>query len=229
MNPQNSQTTKRKSSTRSSSNLSSTDEHQQRTPPTRVRVLSSSSPNGVYHHSFETSPEFKTTRDHLFKIMPQEPHLQPLEKNSPTALKGFRLVLDIDFVNLALKLSGPVDPGEFSKGIEEYASQLSTFEQNGYNVVKLREKFDKLRKISDEEKRSRENMQEKRDERNDKQVKACITLNRIDTLMRELKTLNDCAMVQKKEIETLDLMEMSYNEERKKILENSSAAASSPW
>ncbi|KAI3970465.1 hypothetical protein MKX01_024112 [Papaver californicum] len=161
--------------------------------------------------------------------MPQDPHFEPLEKSSSTALQGFRLVLDLDFVNLAQKLSEPVDPLEFSKGTEEYTSQLLTLEQNGYNVVKLRKRFDKLREISDEEKRNRENIKEKEEERNDKQVKACITLNRIDSLTKELKALKISAMAQKKEIETLELMEMSYVEERKKILENLSAAATAPW
>ncbi|KAI3849362.1 hypothetical protein MKX03_004335 [Papaver bracteatum] len=220
---QNSQEIKRKSSGSSS-------EEQQQTPTTRVRISSSSSPeNGSHHHSFEPSPEFKTTRDSLFRIMPQEPHLEPLENLSSSARNGFRLVLDIDFVNLAQKFSGQVDPVEFSNGIEEYASQLSTLEQNGYNVVRLRERFHLLRSISVDEKRIREIIKEKEEERKDKNVKACFTLNNIDSLKKELKGLEVTAKFQKKEIETLALMELSYSEERNKILEELSAVASAPW
>ncbi|KAI3843764.1 hypothetical protein MKX03_028583, partial [Papaver bracteatum] len=224
----NSQELKRKSSG-SSSNPSSIEEKQQ-TPPTKVRISSSSShDNGSYHHSFEPSLEFKTTRDHFFEIMPQEPHLEPLEKLSSSARKGFRLVLDIDFVNLAQKFSGPVDPLELSDCIEEYTSQLSTLEHNGYNVVKLWERFDILRRISFDEKRIREKIADKEEERGDKNVKACFTLNKIDNLKKELKTLEATAKARKKEIETLELAEMCYAEERNKILEELSEAAAAPW
>lgn len=223
---QNSQEHKRKSTSGSSSTA-----EQQQTPPARVRISSSStSPdNGSYHHSFEPSPEFQTTRDHLFQIMPQEPHLEPLEKSSSSARKGFRLVLDIDFVNLAQKLSAPVDPVEFSNGIDEYASQLATLEQNGYNVVRLWERFDLLRRISVDLKRSREKGKEKEEERRDKNIKACITLNKIESLKKELKALEATAKAQKKEIDTLELMEMSYAGEENKILGELTAAASAPW
>ncbi|KAI3851731.1 hypothetical protein MKX03_034362, partial [Papaver bracteatum] len=221
----NSQEHKRKSTSGSSSTA-----EQQQTPPTRVRVSSSptSPDNGSYHHSFEPSPEFQTTRDRFFQIMPQEPHLEPLEKLSSSARKGFRLVLDIDFVNLAQKFSSPVDPVEFSNGIEEYNSQLSTLEQNGYNVARLWERFDLLRRISVDEKRSREKREEKEEERKDKHIKACITMNKIDSLKKELKALEATAKAQKKEIETLELMELCYAEERNKILGELSAATSAP-
>ncbi|RZC75477.1 hypothetical protein C5167_050959 [Papaver somniferum] len=49
------------------------------------------------------------------------------------------------------------------------------------------------------------------------------------TVMKELKALEATANAQKKEIETLELMEMCYAKERNKILEELSAAASTPW
>lgn len=65
--------------------------------------------------------------------------------------------------------------------------------------------------------------------RNQKQIKACFGLNKIDSLQKELKALEATANAQKKEIETLELMEMCYAKERNKILEELSAAASTPW
>lgn len=127
-----------------------TDQQQQTQPTTKVRISSLASPSDD-PHSFEPSAEFNSRRDNLFKLMPQKPNL----------------LLDRDFVGLAQKLSETVDPVEFLDHVEEYSSQLTVLEENGYDVGKLREKFDKLRRMSEDLKRSRETLEEYEMQRKD--------------------------------------------------------------
>lgn len=155
-------------------------------------------------HSFEPSAEFKTRRDNLFKIMPQKPNL----------------LMDRDFVALAQKLSETVDPVEFLDQVEENSSQLAVLEENGYDVGMLRERFDKLRRMSEDLKRSRETLEECEERRKDAEVKVCFTSKKLDALKKELELLKATVKAQRNEIETLESMEMSFVEDRNMILQD---------
>ncbi|KAI3931433.1 hypothetical protein MKX01_040350 [Papaver californicum] len=102
-------------------------------PPTKkVRLSPGDS------HSLEFSNEFIRYRDNLFNIMPQKPQFKPLEKYYSSFRNGMKLILDLEFTNLAQRLPESVDPIEFLDKIDEYSSRLTTLEEMGYDVVTLK-------------------------------------------------------------------------------------------
>ncbi|KAI3853364.1 hypothetical protein MKX03_026372 [Papaver bracteatum] len=132
---------------------SSTDNSTASTPPlhrrkTSTPLLFASSPSTASvrlspgdNHCLQVPNDFITSQEKLFQIMPQNPHPKPLEKYPPSARKGIKLMFDLDFTNLAEKLQESADPVEFYAKAGEYTWQMTTLEEMGYNVVKLKHKF----------------------------------------------------------------------------------------
>ncbi|XP_026378755.1 DUF724 domain-containing protein 5-like [Papaver somniferum] len=151
-------------------------------------------------------------RDMIFKLIPQEPHFKPLEK-FPTSLKGFRVVLDLEFVNLYQKLSvETVRHVEFFDHVEEYSSQLTFLEEHGYDVGKLHDRLDELKKDL-------------------KVIEDTVDADKkvIDMLKKKLKVMEDTVDTGKKEIEELKFKVMNSIKATYLISKYFSAALSAPW
>ncbi|KAI3951718.1 hypothetical protein MKW98_013776 [Papaver atlanticum] len=197
---------KRKTTTNSSLSSSSSAE--------RVRM----SPG--HHQYLCLNSEYMSLRDDLFRAIPQNPHLKPLDNYCQGVREGIRVGLDVAFINLAETL---VNMGKIlelsSDDVHEISAELLELEQMGYDCRKLWGRFDTVRTLLKEEKVARLKIEEFTSEKKDKQVKAALTQTWISGLESELNKLEAASKTLEEEIETLKLTEMSYIEERVRILQ----------
>ncbi|KAI3924242.1 hypothetical protein MKW98_032443, partial [Papaver atlanticum] len=108
----------------------------------------------VYHRSTSLSPELKLLYDQVFKALPQTPHFNPLEKLSCTEnmKEGLKLGLDVFFLHLIMKLCKPVDPFTFLSEVESYTKEFKGFEEYGYDLTKVKDRFNLLKRRAEQEK-----------------------------------------------------------------------------
>lgn len=161
--------------------------------------------------------------------MPQNPHLKPLEKYPPSARKGMKLMFDLDFTNLAEKLQESVDPLEFYAKAGEYTWQMTTLEEMGYNVVKLKQKFDVLSKISVIGKANRDEIEETREKIRVLEAEASANQKRIQDLETEVQQLKDELKSEDEEIEAMKLLERELAEEKANKWSAFMSVAAAPW
>ncbi|XP_026389328.1 DUF724 domain-containing protein 7-like [Papaver somniferum] len=212
------------------SSSSSVHHHQQTPPP----PLSSPSMASIRlspgdNHCLQVPNDFITSQEKLFQIMPQNPHLKPLEKDPPSARKGMKLMFDLDFTNLAEKLQESVDPLEFYAKAGEYTWQMTTLEEMGYNVVKLKQKFDVLSKISVIGKANRDEIEETREKIRVLEAEASANQKRIQDLETEVQQLKDELKSEDEEIEAMKLLERELAEEKANKWSAFMSVAAAPW
>lgn len=157
--------------------------------------------------------------------MPQNPHLKPLEKYPPGARKGMKLMFDLEFTNLAEKLQESADPVEFYAKAGKYTWQMTTLEEMGYNVVKLKQKFDNLSKISVIGKANRDEIEGTIV----MEAEASARQKRIQDLETEVQLLKDDLRSEDEEIEALKLLEREFDEEKAKKCSAFMSVAAAPW
>lgn len=91
------------------------------------------------------SPEFNKLRKHIFTALPQQPHFSPLAKYCPSVRQEMKLGFDMIFIKLTQKLQ---NLGDLSQEHEDtIKGELSNLEEMGYDVMKLRERFDLLVRV----------------------------------------------------------------------------------
>ncbi|KAI3889086.1 hypothetical protein MKW92_051091 [Papaver armeniacum] len=181
------------------------------------------------NHCLQVPNDFITSQEKLFQIMPQNPHLKPLEKYPPSARKGMKLMFDLDFTNLAEKLQESVDPLEFYAKSGEYTWQMTTLEEMGYNVVKLKRKFDILSKISVIGKANRDEIEVIREKIRVMEAEASANQKRIQDLEMEVQQLKDELRREDEEIEAIKLLEREFAEEKAKKWSAFMSVAAAPW
>ncbi|KAI3951932.1 hypothetical protein MKW98_012137 [Papaver atlanticum] len=188
------------------------DHHHQQTPsPSTASVRLSPGDN----HCLQVPNDFITSQEKLFQIMPQIPHLKPLEKYPPSARKGMKLMFDLDFTNLAEKL--------------QESGNTSTLEEMGYNVVKLKQKFDILGKISVIGKANRDDIEVIKEKIRVLEAEVSAGQKRIQDLEMEVQQLKDDLRSQDEEIEAIKLLERELAEEKANKLNAFMSVAIAPW
>ncbi|XP_026452322.1 DUF724 domain-containing protein 5-like [Papaver somniferum] len=128
----------------------------------------------IYHRSSSLSHELRLLYDQIFTALPQTPHFNPLGNLSSDNFKeGIKLGYDISFINLVMKFGDFVDLNTFLlSDVESYTKEFKEFEEMGYDVSKLRNRFNQLN-IKAEQDKELKNAMEKLEEE-DKHRKAKI-------------------------------------------------------
>ncbi|KAI3887986.1 hypothetical protein MKX03_002568 [Papaver bracteatum] len=167
-------------------------------------TVSSISPSS-YTHSLYVSDDFHSAKEETFKTFPhQEPHFKPLDKYSPSIRHTMKVALELEFVRLVNTFSQAEDPVGFYKGIADFDSQLTTLEDMGYDVKKLREKFDELRRIAVDGADNREKKEELEVKMRVLQVKAHVNEDMMTELREEMMELEAKSETQEKETQSLE-------------------------
>ncbi|RZC92305.1 hypothetical protein C5167_026941 [Papaver somniferum] len=94
------------------------------------------------------SREFKKLRREIFTVLPQQPHFNPLPKYCPSVRNEMKLGFDMNFVKLTQKLQNLGDDQILSPEEEETISgELANLEEMGYDLMKLKERFELLVRV----------------------------------------------------------------------------------
>ncbi|KAI3893915.1 hypothetical protein MKX03_020098 [Papaver bracteatum] len=108
------------------------------------------------HRSSSLSPELKVFYDQVFTALPQTPHFNPLANitSSENIKEGIKLGYDIAFLNLVMKFHNIVDPCSFLSEAEEESctTEFKEFEDMGYDLTKIKQKFNLLKRKVEQEK-----------------------------------------------------------------------------
>ncbi|KAI3935619.1 hypothetical protein MKW92_018866 [Papaver armeniacum] len=108
------------------------------------------------HRSSSLSPELKIFYDQVFTALPQTPHFNPLANisSSENIKEGIKLGYDIAFLNLVMKFHNIGDPCAFLSEAEEESctKEFKEFEDMGYDLTKIKEKFNLLKRKVEQEK-----------------------------------------------------------------------------
>ncbi|XP_026458376.1 DUF724 domain-containing protein 1-like [Papaver somniferum] len=125
----------------------------------------------VNHGSSSLSPELKLFYDQIFTSLPQTPHLNPLKKFTSENMKqGVKLGWDIAFLNFVKKFRNLVDPTRFLSKVESLTEELEEFGKLGYDVTKVRERFNLLKNRAEQDKTLKEKAEKLEEAKKEKQA-----------------------------------------------------------
>ncbi|KAI3838237.1 hypothetical protein MKX03_025945 [Papaver bracteatum] len=154
------------------------------------------SSSGGHHYrsrlDFFLNNEFRSSREDLFRAIPQNPHYLPLDNYCEGIREGIKVGLDVAFINIAQKLVNfGNNPVELSRDEvqEDYIAALSALEEMGYDCAKLWERFGTLRALSAQEQAARRNLEETISIKRDKQVQQAFIDTKNTGLESELEKM----------------------------------------
>ncbi|KAI3890464.1 hypothetical protein MKX03_025006 [Papaver bracteatum] len=185
----------------------------------------------VNHRSSSLSPDLRSLYQQVFTSFPQNPHFNPLSNFTEETKEGLKLGLDVSFVNFVKKFHIPVEePSVFLAEVETYTKQLAEFENMGYDVSKLKERLNLLRRRAEQHKALKFAIDELQEEEKEKEAKVEAQEFRLKEIEEENKRITKALQLQKIEIENVNM-------KKRKIMEDSSRnmsefkrfASNSPW
>ncbi|XP_026383792.1 DUF724 domain-containing protein 10-like [Papaver somniferum] len=105
------------------------------------------------HRSYYLNPESKLAHDQVFTELPQSPHFSPLESfRSENIKEGIKLGCDLAFLFLVQKLRNLNDSSHFPSEVASLTAEFEWFEELGYDLTKIKQRFNLLKRRAEEEK-----------------------------------------------------------------------------
>ncbi|RZC89766.1 hypothetical protein C5167_035763 [Papaver somniferum] len=170
----------------------------------------------VNHRASSLSPDLRSLYQQVFTSFPQNPHFNPLSNFTEETKEGLKLGLDVSFVNFVKKFHIPVEePSVFLAEVETYTKQLAEFENMGYDVTKLKERLNLLRRRAEQHKALKFAIDELQEEEKEKEAKVEAQEFRLKEIEEENKRITKALQLQKIEIENVNM-------KKRKIMEDSS-------
>ncbi|MCL7047630.1 hypothetical protein MKW94_000425, partial [Papaver nudicaule] len=97
-------------------------------------------------------PQLNLLYDQIFTALPQVPHFNPLSKYSENIREGIKQGYDIAFVKLVERFQNFADPATFLAEVEDLNREFKEFEEVGYDLTKVKERFNLLKLRAEQEK-----------------------------------------------------------------------------
>ncbi|KAI3948145.1 hypothetical protein MKX01_014744 [Papaver californicum] len=185
----------------------------------------------VNHRSSSLSPELRILYQQVFTSFPQNPHFNPLSNFTEETKEGLKLGLDVSFITFVKKFHIPVDePSVFLAEVETYTKQLAEFENMGYDVSKLKERLNLLRRRAEQHKALKFAIDELQEEEKEKEAKVETQEFRLKEIEEETKRITKSLQLQKIEIENVNMKKRKIMEDSTKNMnEFKRFANNSPW
>ncbi|XP_026380770.1 DUF724 domain-containing protein 7-like [Papaver somniferum] len=167
------------------------------------------------HRSSFLSPELKIFYDQVFTALPQTPHFNPLENfRSMNIKEGIKVGCDIAFLNLVMKFHNLVDPSSFLSDEQKFTEEFNEFEKLGYELSKIRERFNLLKRRAEQEKALKDEAEKLEKEKKEREEKVEEKEFLLLELAAETAKVGNEVKMERSEIESIDF-------KRRKIMETS--------